>query len=123
MANILTTFEINAADLDRAAKFYSAVLGKEVPIQTIGGEKGGLLSSEGDALMGVIRCAPDYAKPSDQGTNVYFRIETGLDQALARVEQLGGKILVPKMDAGDFGQFSWILDSEGNRVGLNQPKQ
>jgi catechol-2,3-dioxygenase len=58
MSSIITTFEINATDLDRAVKFYRAILGKEIAIQAIGGEKGGLLSSEGDSVMGVIRCAP-----------------------------------------------------------------
>lgn len=122
MTQLITTFEINASDLNRAARFYSAILGKEVPIQEIGGEKGGLLSSENDPVLGVIRCAPEYAKPSDQGNNVYFRIEQDLDNVLAKVEPLGGKIVVPKMDAGEFGQFAWVLDSEGNRIGLNRPR-
>ncbi len=79
--------------------------------------------ADNDAVMGVIRCAPEYARPSDQGNNVYLRIEKDFDAVLAKVEQLGGKIVVPKMDARDFGQFAWILDSEGNRIGLNQPRQ
>jgi predicted enzyme related to lactoylglutathione lyase len=123
MSCIVTTFEINATDLDRAARFYGAILGKEIPIANVGGERGGLLSAEDDAPMGVIRCAPEYARPSDQGNNLYFRIEQDLDGVLASVERLGGRIVVPKMDAGDFGQFAWILDSEGNRIGLNQPKR
>jgi len=39
-----------------------------------------------------------------------------------RVKQNGGKIIVPKTDAGEMGQFAWILDSEGNRIGLNHPR-
>ncbi len=122
MDAIITTFEIYATDLERAAKFYSGILGRDVPVRTVGGEMGGLLSSPNAPLLGIIRCAPDYAKPSEQGTNVYFRIEKDLDGILKNVESLGGKVVVPKMDAGDFGQFAWIIDSEGNRVGLNLPK-
>lgn len=122
MSKLITSFEIHASNLDRAVKFYGAILGKEVPIKNIGGENGGLLSAEDDSIMGIIRSAPEYAKPSDQGTNVYFRIEKDLEGVLAKVKQLGGNIVVPKMDAGGFGQFAWIIDSEGNRVGLNQPK-
>jgi predicted enzyme related to lactoylglutathione lyase len=121
MSPIITTFEINASDLNRAARFYSALLGREVPITEIGGEQAGLLSAERDPVLGVIRCAPDYARPSDQGTNVYFRVEDDLEAVLARVELLGGKLVVPLMEAGEFGQFAWILDSEGNRIGLNRP--
>jgi hypothetical protein len=120
---IITAFEINTMDLDRAAKFYSAVLDRKIEITTIGGEKGGRLTADDEPVAGVIRCAPEYARPSDQGNNIYFRIDDELDRVLARVEQFGGKIVVPKMDAGDFGQFAWVLDSEGNRIGLNRPKR
>jgi uncharacterized protein len=123
MSPLITTIEINASDLNRAARFYSALLGKDVPIREIGGEAGGLLSDEADTLLSVIRCAPDYARPSDQGSNVYFHIEDDLEAVLARVEPLGGRIVVPLMDAGEFGQFAWVLDSEGNRVGLNRPRR
>lgn len=118
----ITTVEINATDLDRAANFYSKLLGKNVPITTIGGEKGALITDEGATVAGVIRAVPEYARPSDQGNNVYFRVEN-IKELLSKVEGFGGKIIVPLMEAGDFGQFAWILDSEGNRVGLNQPVQ
>jgi uncharacterized protein len=122
MSSIITAFEINASNLTRAARFYGALLDRDVPVTQIGGEQGALLEAGHDSVLGVIRCAPEYARPSDQGTNVYFRVEHDLEAVLARVEPLGGKIVVPLMDAGEFGQFAWVLDSEGNRIGLNRPR-
>jgi predicted enzyme related to lactoylglutathione lyase len=81
MTQLITTFEINALDLDRAVEFYIALLGREVVVKDIGGEQGGLLSSAEDPIMGVIRSAPEYVQPSDQGNNIYFRVEH-LDGAL-----------------------------------------
>ncbi len=122
MSELITAIEINASDLGRAATFYGVILGKEIVVKNIGGENGALLSSENDSVRVIIRCAPEYAKPSDQGTNIYLRIEKNMDGVISKVEQNGGKIIVPKMDAGEFGEFAWILDSEGNRIGLNKPK-
>jgi predicted enzyme related to lactoylglutathione lyase len=122
MSKLITAIEINASNLERAATFYGILLGKEVIVKNIGGENGALLSSENDSVMVTIRCAPEYAKPSDQGTNIYLRIDKDIDEVISRVEQNGGKIIVPKMSAGEFGEFTWILDTEGNRIGLNKPK-
>ena len=118
----ITSFEIPALDLPRAIKFYSALLGKEVVLKNMGGESGGVLSSDKGAIIGIIRCSPEYMKPSDQGVNIYLRFEEDLDGVIARVEKNGGRVVVPKMDGGEIGQFAWIIDSEGNRIGLNQPK-
>jgi predicted enzyme related to lactoylglutathione lyase len=122
MSPIITACEINASGLNRAARFHSALLDRDVPVTQIGGEQGVLLAAGHDSVLGVIRCAPEYARPSDQGTNVYFRVEDDMEAVLARVEPLGGKIVVPLMDGGEFGQFAWVLDSEGNRIGLNRPR-
>jgi predicted enzyme related to lactoylglutathione lyase len=39
-------------------------------------------------------------------------------KALAKVEELGGKILRPKMTLDTVGTLVTIIDSEGNLIGL-----
>jgi predicted enzyme related to lactoylglutathione lyase len=102
-------------------KFYATILDANVEAREVGGQPGGVLPSNEGAITGVIRCSPEYMKPSDQGALVYLRVED-LDAALSRVEPAGGKVLFPSTDAGAEGRFAWILDSEGNRLGLNQPR-
>ena len=35
------------------------------------------------------------------------------------VEAAGGKILAPKMSIGEHGNMAFILDTEGNKIGLH----
>jgi predicted enzyme related to lactoylglutathione lyase len=42
----------------------------------------------------------------------------------ARAEQAGGKILTPPTDMGKMiGTIAYVLDTEGNRIGLHTPPQ
>ncbi len=117
---LLTWFEIPSYDLGRAARFYAAVLGIDVPIEDFGGHPAAVLRVDG-AAVGGIRCSPEHLRPSDQGVNPYFRVDDltlSVEQAVAH----GGDVLVPVTDAGNLGSFAWIRDSEGNRVALNQTR-
>ena len=40
------------------------------------------------------------------------------DEVLAKVEKLGGKIIMPKMDIESVGLSAIIQDTEGNSFGL-----
>ncbi len=126
MKQTITAFEIPSMDLDRAVNFYSAVLGEKVEVVDFEGHEGlkkGILPGSEGGVVGAIVNVPEYTKPSDQGVNVYLYV-ANLDLALHEVEKLGGKIIVPKTDGGGkVGDFAWILDSEGNRVALNQSNQ
>ena len=123
MKKTITGFEIPSTDLGRAVKFYSAVLGEKVEMVDFEGHEGlkkGILPGSEGGVTGAIVCVPEYTKPSDQGVNVYLHV-TDLDAALTEVEKEGGTIIVPKNSGGGKdGSFAWIMDSEGNRVALNQ---
>jgi len=57
-------------------------------------------------------------KPSTDGTIVYFACDDCGVEA-AKVEEAGGKLIVPKTDIGEFGFFVQFIDTEGNRLGIH----
>ena len=52
-------------------------------------------------------------------TIVYLNANGILDQCAGRIEQAGGKVLLPKTDIGEPGHILLLLDTEGNQVGLH----
>jgi predicted enzyme related to lactoylglutathione lyase len=63
-------------------------------------------------------------QPQQEGINQvnYITIES-VDEYLAKVKKLGGKILVPKQQVPTVGWIVAALDLEGNQFGLLQPEQ
>ena len=114
-------FEIYVQDMDRAKKFYEAVLHVELmklespdpEIEMLafpmnmeaGGASGALAKMEGCPSGGM-------------GTLVYFSCEDCASEA-SRVEAAGGKICKPKMSIGQYGFIALVNDTEGNMIGLH----
>jgi uncharacterized protein len=118
MANTVVWFDIPVLDLDRALKFYNAVLGKTLTKQEFPGMTIGLFPHEGTDVGGCIFTKAD-EKPSAQGILVYLNVQGRLDDAVGAVEKNGGKVLQPKHQIGPHGYRAVILDSEGNRLALH----
>ncbi len=118
VANQIVWVDIPVLDLDRAVRFYSAVLGAEVQKQEHPGRTVAVLP---DADSGVSGClfTKDDETPSDRGMLVYLNAQGRLDEAIAAVESSGGKVLKPKHQIGPYGVRAVVLDSEGNRVALH----
>ncbi|MDP4265349.1 MAG: VOC family protein, partial [Bacteroidota bacterium] len=57
-------------------------------------------------------------KPSGNGTVVYINASPDIQTTLDKVEQAGGKIIVPKKQI-PAGFIAIIVDTEGNKVGLH----
>jgi predicted enzyme related to lactoylglutathione lyase len=119
--NALNWFEIPVRDIERAQKFYQAVLGAPLRRETMGPETLAVFAY--DAASGVGGCLVAGAEapaPAQNGTVVYLNAEPSLDAVLARVERAGGRITTPKVQLpGDMGVFAHITDTDGNRVGLH----
>ncbi len=114
-------FEIYVQDMDRAKKFYEAILqvelmrlespDPEIEMQAFpmnmeaGGASGALAKMEGCPSGGM-------------GTLVYFSCEDCANEA-SRVEAAGGKIFKPKMSIGQYGFIALVNDTEGNMIGLH----
>lgn len=124
--NIICWFEIYAKDIERAKKFYNAVLGINFtdapmpPGEAPGNMKMSFFSSmENQGVSGALIEMPG-TKEGDGGcvqTMVYFPCEDCAVEA-AKVEAAGGIVREAKMDIGEFGFCSICVDSEGNPFGL-----
>ncbi len=126
MDHTIVHFEIPANDVEKLRKFYGELFGWKIEkypgpttyymLETVPvdektmmlirpGVNGGLYVKK-DASM------PDQAKPTN-----YISVES-VDEYSKKVEQLGGKIVVPKMEIPGLGWWALALDPEGNHFGL-----
>jgi uncharacterized protein len=122
-ANTLCWTDIPVVDLDRAIRFYSAVLGTEVPRRSENGIEYALLPHEEQNSSGCLCVGGDSAgtknKPSQSGPLIYLSVEGRLDDAVKAVESHGGNVLHARQQIGAHGCRVVILDSEGNRIALH----
>ncbi len=122
-ADTLCWTDIPVTNLDRAIKFYSAVLGKNVDKMSAQGFEYGLLPHEEQNSSGCLCVDSDSAgqhnRPSQSGPLIYLSVEGRLDQAVKAAGANGGKILQDKHQIGPHGFRAVIVDSEGNRIALH----
>jgi uncharacterized protein len=118
-------FEIPADDIAKLKKFYGDLFGWKIEkfpgpteyymLQTVpvddemvpvrAGVNGGLFRKK------------DAQNPQDAMVTNYFWVES-VDEYCKKVEALGGKIAVPKMEIPGLGWWALVLDPEGNHFGL-----
>ena len=118
---IISWFQIPAVDLDRAVRFYEAVLKVTFHRMEDAVSKHAFFAM--DTLESLRTGGELYqsaqGKPSSDGTLIYFTAPGGVDAVLSRVETAGGKIVLPKTSIGENGVIALILDTEGNKIGLH----
>src|SRR5207249_3022368 len=105
-------------DIDRAIRFYSAVLGVSVKKEEFPGMAIGVLPHEGNDVAGCL-FKKEGEKPSEHGPLLYFNAQGRLDEAIAAAEQNGGKVLQARHSIGPYGFRAVVLDTEGNRIALH----
>ncbi len=118
--NAINWFEIPALDLDRAYRFYTAVLNNHVRKGSFGQQDLVLFDvpfATGEAVGGSIVVRDDL-KPTTEGGILYLNAFGKLSEAVNKVEDAGGKIIYASIDLGKFGYAAIIIDSEGNKIGL-----
>ena len=107
-------FEVPADDVERAKKFYTDLFGWKIEktpqmdywMITTSGEKqvdGGMMKRQ---------------EPQQPITN-YIDVAS-IDESAAKVQQLGGKVVVPKAAVPTYGWFAVCLDTENNVFALWQ---
>lgn len=118
MTHQIVWVDIPARQLDRAIRFYTAVLGAAVEKQQYSTFSIGLLPHTEGSITGCLsQSAADL--PGQSGPLIYLNCSGRLDDAIAAVEANGGQVLKPKHQIGPYGWRAVILDSEGNRVALH----
>jgi uncharacterized protein len=122
-ADTLCWTDIPVTNLDRAIKFYSAVLAKEVRKLSEGRMEYGLLPHEERNASGCLCLRSDSGgidnRPSPNGPLIYLSVDGRLDEAVEAARANGGKILREKQQIGEHGFRAVIIDSEGNRIALH----
>lgn len=121
--NSLNWFEIPAKDIKRAKKFYEKVFGIKMQEIEMAGMKMAMFPWEegsGKAAGGLVQSKMH--KPSKSGAIIYLNANPDLKKALSKVEKAGGKIIMPKTKADEFGHMAFFNDSEGNTVAMHSNK-
>jgi predicted enzyme related to lactoylglutathione lyase len=109
-------FEIPADDVGRAKTFYGSLFGWKMdklpaPMEYWHADTGG---SDGSPDGGIMK-----RQSPQQTTTSYIGVES-VDEYAAKVEALGGKIIVPKKAVPQMGYFAVCMDTENNAFGLWQ---
>lgn len=115
-------FEIPVTDMGRASRFYETVLGADIAVQDMTESMGsvlGMLPDRGGVGGALVQNSAHGYTPSQQGVLVYLSVgDEDLNEAVERVAPAGGTVLLPKTSLGGNGFCAWMLDTEGNKVGL-----
>jgi len=106
--NALVWNELQTHDLEGAKDFYAKVFDWTYQ----GDEKGYVVVLAGErAQAGMMKIQPEWGEmPPNWG--VYFMVED-VNGAVAKIEELGGKVMVPPTPAGDMGKFAVVQDPLG----------
>ena len=126
MDHTLIHFEIPAVNVEKLKQFYEEVFGwkiLEYPgpidywlIQTVPVDANGMLLRPG-VNGGMYKKQQPDIKPIN-----YFAVES-INDYLAKIQKLGGKVISPKQEVPDIGWVAAAMDPEGNQFALIEPMQ
>lgn len=119
--NAINWFEIPVEDMERAVRFYEALVGYTLSRQDFMGVPHAIFkSSKDDDGVGGALIVEKGRKPGGEGTRVYLH-SSDIESALKRATENGGAIVEPKTSIGPMGWVAQVKDTEGNQVGLHTP--
>jgi len=118
--NALNWFEIPAQDINRSQNFYETIFDIKMEPMEMGETKMAFFPwtpDSGKATGAIAQSAMH--KPNTEGSIIYLNANPNMDNVIARVESAGGKVLQPKMSIGENGNIAFIMDTEGNNIGIH----
>jgi predicted enzyme related to lactoylglutathione lyase len=125
MANTIVWADIPVTDMERARKFYGAVLQAEIGLMD--GANGDVALLPGDPMSGEVSgdlVLGETAKPGFGGCTIYLDGKGDPEGMIERAVAAGGAVLMPVTSMGEMvGSIGFFQDSEGNRIGVHKPPQ
>jgi predicted enzyme related to lactoylglutathione lyase len=119
MKNMLNWFEIPAADIKRAKKFYETTFAFEMTEARMGEFDMAFFPSDAGKVSGGL-CQGRGYEPSTKGALIYLNANPDLSEVLGRIEEAGGSVFMAKTQiTPELGYFALFVDSEGNMVALH----
>lgn len=120
--NAISWFEIPTTDLDRATNFYETIFETRlIPMEMPNFKMRMFPLEDMMGIGGALSHATGFYTPSDShGPLIYLNANPDVQIILDRIENAGGKIVVPKTEISpEYGYMGVFIDSEGNRIGLH----
>ena len=118
-ANRAVWFDIPVADLERACKFYEAVLGVGVEQESFDGFEFGVIEHGPGNGGCIVKPMDEGWKPGRDGILIYLNADGRIRDAVSKVAEYGGEVLMDVHPIGPHGFRAIILDSEGNRCAIH----
>ena len=120
MANPIVWIDIPVKNVDRAMRFYAAVLDVPLKKEEFPTLSVGLVPHEdGEVGVCLFPFPAEENQPSEQGALVYLNCNGRLAEALEEVERMGGMVVKGRHSIGGFGWRAIVVDPEGNRIALH----
>jgi hypothetical protein len=120
MGNTIVHFEIPADDVERAKTFYGKLFGWEFSVPPGFADYWTFATGDPETTAGGGLMARE--TPEQVGLVTYFGVES-VDDAIARVEELGGTVVMPKQEVPGMGWWAHCLDTEGNPFAVWQSEE
>jgi predicted enzyme related to lactoylglutathione lyase len=118
LKDYVSWFEIPAVDFQQAVHFYNHIFGIEMA-QNITEVNAMAFFPVTSGIGGAIIAGPG-SVPSDTGPLLYLNGGKDLANVLNKVEEAGGRIVMPKTPIGeDAGYFAIFIDCQGNKLALH----
>ncbi len=118
----ITWFEIPTHDLERATRFYEAVLDTQLRRENFGGSPMAIFAAGENQPTGALVRDPFGSKPAAAGPVVYLSAGESVTAAVERARRAGGSVDGPVIELPkSIGYIAYVHDTEGNRVGLHSP--
>lgn len=112
----ITHFDIPAEDVERAKEFYADMFDWKFEKVPTSPEYYFITTKDENGETGVGGGLSKREKTEDSIIN--FIDVPSIDEYIAKVEKLGGKVVTPKQAVPDFGYLAVCLDTENNKFGL-----
>ncbi len=109
-------FEIPVTDMERAQKFYGAVLQNELSLHDDGPNPIGMFKAKDQAAVAG-HVYPGKPAASGTGPTIHLSIAAPIEAAMERVTAHGGQVVSPVIEILA-GRFAYCLDPDGNSFGL-----